>query len=72
MSSLIEPKYIAAVSATIDKPRPEPGLVSSSRRPRFTASFHRSDSGTNNVMSNVSNAGAAPTSMTQRHESRVM
>ncbi len=38
----------------------------------LTEAFHRSDSGTKNVISNVSNAGAAPTSMTQRQEPRVM
>src|SRR5947207_9307781 len=36
--------------------------------PFFTDAFHRSDSGTNSWIRKVSNAGAAPASITQRHE----
>ena len=39
--------------------------------PLRTDACQRSDSGTNNRMKNVSKAGAAPTSMTQRHECAV-
>ena len=38
----------------------------------FTASFHASDSGTKYVITSVSSAGAAPTSITHRHDSRVI
>ena len=37
----------------------------------FIAAFHCSDSGTNTMMSKASKAGTAPTSITQRQESRV-
>ena len=38
----------------------------------FTEAFHASDSGTKSRMRNVNRAGAAPTIMTQRHESLVI
>ena len=62
-----------AIASSVFLRSPEAKTSSAGERPGCRAeAFHRSDSGTKSRMKNVSTAGAAPTIITQRHESRAM
>ena len=62
----------AMASAVFFQRLPENTSTNGERPGLPAAAFHRSDSGTNSRMRNVSAAGAAPTIITQRHDSREM